>query len=112
MMSTKLSKVNFLIVTFLISSFLITGVLQASTINLPQEKQTKKEATTHQHKSSSKTETEIKSGDKAKLTCIVSGEEADPELTLEYKGKAYNFCCKKCVKKFKSNPEKYINNKN
>ncbi len=44
------------------------------------------------------------------LICIVSGEEADPELKMEYKGKTYYFCCKKCVKKFKENPEKYIKN--
>ncbi len=111
-MVTKFSKAKFLIVTFLISSFLVSGVLQASSTNFPQEKQTKKEVTTKQDKSSSKEQTEMKNSDKAELICIVTGEEADPELKVEYKGKTYYFCCKKCIKKFNSNPEKYLNSKN
>lgn len=112
MMATRLLKTKILIVTFLISTFLSSSILQASTINLPQEKQTKKEDIKHQHKSTSQTGSEMKNGDKANLICIVSGEEADPELKAEYKNETYYFCCKKCLKKFKSNPEKYINNKN
>lgn len=42
------------------------------------------------------------------LVCIVTGEEADPNLKMEYEGKTYYFCCKKCMKKFKDQPQKYI----
>lgn len=59
-------------------------------------------------KSSTSTKKEkevVKSDD---LVCIVSGEEADPEFKMEYNGQTYYFCCKKCMKKFKNNPEKYI----
>jgi len=43
-------------------------------------------------------------------SCPVSGEEIDEtsKVTYEYKGKIYNFCCPMCVKKFKKDPEKYI----
>jgi YHS domain-containing protein len=43
--------------------------------------------------------------------CPVTGEEVDSdESTIEYKGKTYGFCCSKCEKKFKADPEKYIGN--
>lgn len=42
------------------------------------------------------------------LICIVTGEEADPKLKMEYEGKTYYFCCKKCMKKFMDKPQKYI----
>lgn len=41
--------------------------------------------------------------------CIVSGEEVDNDITAEYNGKTYAFCCKRCLKKFNNDPEKYIN---
>lgn len=41
--------------------------------------------------------------------CPIMGEEVDPKVqTVEYKGKVIGFCCKKCIKKFNSNPEKYL----
>lgn len=40
--------------------------------------------------------------------CPVSDEEADPQITYDYKGKTYSLCCKKCLRKFKKDPEKYI----
>lgn len=40
--------------------------------------------------------------------CPVSTEEADGEITAEYKGKKYAVCCKSCLKKFNKDPEKYI----
>ena len=41
--------------------------------------------------------------------CPVMGEDIDASVpTVEYKGKVYGFCCKKCVKKFQDNPEKYL----
>jgi YHS domain-containing protein len=42
-------------------------------------------------------------------TCFISGEEFDeddgPEVIV-YKGQELKFCCKKCLKKFKSDPDK------
>jgi len=40
--------------------------------------------------------------------CPVSTEEADPEITYTYEGRTYAVCCNNCLKKFKSDPEKYI----
>ncbi len=40
--------------------------------------------------------------------CPVSMEEPDPQITYSYKGKTYQLCCKKCLRKFKADPEKYI----
>lgn len=41
--------------------------------------------------------------------CPVSGEEIKEgkEVTYEYKGKIYNFCCTMCLKDFKKDPEKF-----
>ena len=43
-------------------------------------------------------------------TCPVTGEKIDKqsEVTYEYKGRVYSFCCLACVPEFKKNPEKYI----
>lgn len=43
-------------------------------------------------------------------TCPVSGEKIDKktEVTYEYKGKIYSFCCQGCIDEFKKDPEKYI----
>ncbi len=41
--------------------------------------------------------------------CPVSGEETNGKITQTYNGKTYSFCCPKCVKNFKDNPEKYLN---
>ena len=45
-----------------------------------------------------------------KEVCPVSGEEIDKDtnITYEYKGKTYRFCCPSCVEEFKKDPEKYI----
>ncbi len=43
--------------------------------------------------------------------CPVSGdEEVDPRFTVEYGGKTIGLCCRKCVTKFKADPEAYITN--
>ena len=34
--------------------------------------------------------------------------DKDDHTTYAYSGKTYNLCCKKCLKKFKADPEKYI----
>ncbi len=48
------------------------------------------------------------SGDSA-MVCMVSGEkiEKGKEITLNYLGKDYNFCCKDCEAKFKKEPMDY-----
>lgn len=42
--------------------------------------------------------------------CPVSGKEIkkDEAVKVEHEGKIYNLCCKMCVKDFKKNPQKYI----
>jgi len=49
------------------------------------------------------------SAETASLVCVVTGEEADPEMFTEYNGKKYYFCCEKCQRLFSKNPHKYIN---
>ena len=42
--------------------------------------------------------------------CPVSGEalNGDTNITYEYKGKTYRFCCPDCAEEFKKDPEKYM----
>jgi len=41
--------------------------------------------------------------------CPVTGEELGAKTaTLKYKGKTIGLCCPMCIKKFKSDPEKYM----
>ena len=42
--------------------------------------------------------------------CAVTGakfEIAEDTPVIDYKGKAYYFCCTQCLKDFKKNPDKY-----
>lgn len=50
---------------------------------------------------------EIKIGNKI---CPVCGEEIEEgaEVTYEFEGKIYNFCCEDCIEEFKKDPKKYI----
>ena len=44
-------------------------------------------------------------------TCLVSGEELDSmgePYVFVHKGQEIKMCCKKCLKKFNANPEKYL----
>ena len=48
--------------------------------------------------------------------CPVMGEEVDvaraqrdPRFRVDYKGKRYLLCCRKCKPMFKKEPEKWIN---
>ena len=45
---------------------------------------------------------------KSPLVCPVSGDEASEKASYTYEGKEYHFCCKKCIKKFQKDPQKYI----
>lgn len=40
--------------------------------------------------------------------CPISGEKASGKFTETYNGQKYSFCCPKCVKEFRKNPEKYL----
>jgi YHS domain-containing protein len=45
---------------------------------------------------------------KLNAKCPVSGDDADPSITKEYKGRTIAFCCEDCVKDFDKDPAKYI----
>jgi YHS domain-containing protein len=47
-------------------------------------------------------------GEPVNTICPVSAEDADGEITVDYKGTTYALCCKSCLKKFNADPEKYI----
>jgi YHS domain-containing protein len=41
--------------------------------------------------------------------CVVMPEEdADPDITTEFEGKTYSFCCNKCARVFAAYPDKYL----
>jgi YHS domain-containing protein len=54
-----------------------------------------------------KTDMKIADNKPFNTVCPVSGEEIDSDITATYKGKTYAFCCKRCLKKFNDDPEKY-----
>lgn len=39
---------------------------------------------------------------------VMSEEQADPSITMQYKGKIIAFCCDRCVEKFAANPQRYL----
>jgi uncharacterized membrane protein/YHS domain-containing protein len=41
---------------------------------------------------------------------VLTDEKSDPDTMIEYQGKKIYFCCGKCVRKFKAEPEKYLAN--
>lgn len=50
-------------------------------------------------------------GDEAgEKLCPVSGEKIDPAtaVELEHAGTTYQFCCKKCLRRFEDDPESYL----
>lgn len=49
-----------------------------------------------------------KPGKPVNTICPVTDEEADREIVTVYKGVTYALCCKRCLKKFEKDPEKYI----
>jgi len=44
---------------------------------------------------------------KVQVTCPVSGEPVDPEVTVDYNGEKVAFCCGGCVKKFQASPDSF-----
>ena len=51
-----------------------------------------------------------KAQDAGNKICPVTGEKIpeNSNITYEYKGKIYHFCCVGCPEEFKKDPEKYI----
>jgi YHS domain-containing protein len=86
---------------FLLTFFLIVGT-GFSFNSLAQEK------TKDDKKDNATVEQKANSDQVFNIVCPVSHEEADPEITYTYKGVTYALCCKKCLAKFKADPEKYI----
>ena len=42
-------------------------------------------------------------------TCpVMTDEPVDPKITLKFRGKTIAFCCERCRKKFKANPDRYL----
>lgn len=45
----------------------------------------------------------------ANTTCpVMTKEEVDPDLFVDYKGERIYVCCTKCKKQFAKDPEKYL----
>lgn len=54
---------------------------------------------------------EVPKVEKLNTVCPVSGEDiGDDGYIVKYKEKSYQVCCKKCVAKFKNDPERYLKN--
>lgn len=42
-------------------------------------------------------------------TCpVMTDEPVDPKITLAFRGKTIGFCCERCRKKFKADPDRYL----
>lgn len=39
---------------------------------------------------------------------VMADEPVDPKVTLTFRGKTIAFCCERCRKKFKANPDRYL----
>lgn len=70
-----------------------------------------------QEKEKKETKTELKKNEEKTVSkkpfnsvCPVSGEEIDGDITFTHEDKTYALCCKRCLKKFEKDPEKYIKN--
>ena len=45
----------------------------------------------------------------ANTTCpVMTKEDVDPDLYVDYKGRRIYMCCSKCKRHFTQNPEKYL----
>lgn len=97
-----------LVILFL---FFVTG---AATNVLAQQKEKKEDNKTTQVNAKQQDPdfnkvVSIKEGTPVNSVCPVSGEELDEDQQLvKYKGETIAVCCKKCLKKIKADPEKYI----
>jgi YHS domain-containing protein len=90
---------NLVILLFLITGLSINSFAQEKTSDDKKENKTEQ----MNEENAALEETKV-----FNTICPVSREEADPEITYEYKGKTYAVCCNNCLKKLKADPEKYI----
>lgn len=91
-----------ILVVILLFSLFLSGTVLAQDTKVKKEKAKKSVVAEKKSKDAKKQVISNK-------TCPVMGEDVDASVqTVEYKGKVYGFCCKKCVKKFQDNPEKYL----
>ncbi len=92
--------------SFGVLSLLVMILFSASAF--AQEKTENKKEVKTEKMQPEKKEIVIEESAPVNSVCIVSHEEVDPEITYKYENKTYAFCCKKCLAKFKKDPEKYI----
>ncbi len=95
---------------FLFAIFiLIIGLSLTNSIYAQEkEKAEKKDSAAEVQKEITNASTQqVEEGKPFNSVCPVSGEEIDRSKTFTYNGKTYAFCCNKCLKKFKADPEKY-----
>jgi YHS domain-containing protein len=91
-------------ILFLVMILFLGAGLSLNTFAQEKSNDEKKEVKTEQ----TSDEAAVEEGKVFNTICPVSHEEADPEITFEYKGKLYATCCNNCMKKLKADPEKYI----
>lgn len=91
---------NFL---FLIMMLFISAGLSINSFAQEKSNDEKKETQSVEEKIDT-----VEDGKPFNTICPVSQEEVDPEITYEYEGKTYAVCCNNCLKRLKSDPEKYI----
>lgn len=96
---------------FLFAIFTLSLGLSLTTGTFAQEKDKveKKDTVKEVQKEINTTSVQaVEDGKPVNTICPVSGEEADASITYAYNSKTYAFCCNKCLKKFKADPEKYM----
>ena len=95
---------------FAVFTIVIGLSLTLNTYAQVKEKSEKKETPKEFQKENSSTSAQnIDAVTPINTICPVSKEDADPKVSYTYDGTTYAFCCNKCLKKFKADPEKYIN---
>lgn len=99
--------VNITVVLFL---FILSSTLTAKVSMVPSQEIYAVQDTSSSHKDHSDSTVDTLSTKKIWNTiCPVMGEEVDSNVqTATYGEKVIGFCCKSCVRKFISNPEKYM----
>jgi predicted subunit of tRNA(5-methylaminomethyl-2-thiouridylate) methyltransferase len=95
-----------------ITLLVILGV-SFTALTYAQEKTSKDSKTTKTEVKAEKVQKDevvsVTKGKPVNSVCPVSGEELDEDQQLvKYKGEIIAVCCKKCEKKIKADPEKYL----
>ncbi len=99
--------VNITVVLFI---FILSSTVTAKVSIVPSQEICAVQDTLSGHKDHSNSVADTLSNSKIWNTvCPVMGEEVDSKVqTATYGEKVIGFCCKSCVRKFTSNPEKYM----